>query len=427
MKSIKALFVLVAFVSLNAIAALAPSEIGKLIDAGQLTQAETALQEVLKTHDVAKVHYMLAQVYQQQRRSLDAKNELAKADSMDPAHSYTSNDKYQVQASKILGTATVAAQASRSPVPASSQSKATDSGASIGAIVFYFGVGCGLGLIGILIFSFVQKRKEATAAKEALDNDINVLQTRVANLVQSVETMLLSEKTSAQPTASKIDAFNTVKRKVLDLYERVKNDAIETATDCAVLLNECRSLEQLLSNVADKSYTVVAPGTSVESSAIVPPKREQRRRQSSGKSTWTQQEDSRPPAPPAQRPQSVQHETVIVNNGSSIGDVLATSILIDSMTHSRDRDDQLRERENERRDAERAEARREQQREDDRRAREEREEESRRSSSWAAPSSDSGSSSFWSSSSSSDSGSSDSWSSSSSSDSGSSDSWSSSD
>ena len=423
MKYIKSLFVLLAFVSLNAFAAMSPGEIGKLIDSGNLSAAETALIDVLKERDVAKVHYMLAQVYQQQRRSLDAKNELAKADAMDPTHSYTTNEKYQAQAAKILAVAApvaaAAAQVAGHPVAKPAK---PDDGVSFGFIML--AITGSIIVIGLVIYGggVYLKRKEEQEAKDALDEKISGLQSRVSTLVQTTENALLSEKTASNPVTGKIDAFSTVKRKVLNLYERVKNDSIETEAAYCTLLDECRSLELLLDTVMTKSYTVSAQADNVQVKTTPKPQRQATvQRNPQGKATWNHQIDERPPAPPAQRP---ERETIIVNNGSSVGDVLATSILIDSMNHSHDREREEARREQEREDDRRA---REQQREDDRREREreearreqEREEESRRSSSWSSSSSDSGSSSSWGSS---DSGSSDSWSSSSS-DSGSSSSW----
>jgi len=417
MKFVKYLFVLVLAISLNAFAAMSPKEIGQLIDSGQLVQAEAAMQEVLKTRDTAKVHYLLAQVYQQMRRNVDAKNELAKADAMDPTHSYTTNDKYQAQAAKILGTTTAApvvvtqaAPPQRQVITSPSKPSEPIDGSAVAKVFGYiFGIAFVIALMFYIVIA-VGKRREKAQLQEELEKDIAALQARVATLVYTADNALLEAKTAPTPISSKINAIGTIKAKVLELYDRAKNETIADANECATMMTECRSLELSLNTVSLKNY-----GAAPVVEEVVQPEPAKR---PALKPEYRQ----RPPAPPAQsvpQPTHTTHrETVVVNQGSTLNDVLVTSVLLDSMNHNhrnedyerQQRDDRLREREAEdRRQREQdAEDRRERQREAERQAREDREEEARQST-WSSPVSDSGNDDNWSSPSSSDSGSDNNW------------------
>lgn len=412
MKFFKFLAVVAMAVSLNVMAAMSPSEIGKLIDSGQLTQAEAALQEVLQERDTAKVHYMLAQVYQQMRRPLDAKNELAKADSMDPKHSYTTNEKYQAQAAKILGTdipstpVKVNSPAQIQPPVTTDHSGPTAAGVVIWVLVIVGGV-----LAAMMVAMALQKRNERRRAKEELEGEIVSLQSRAVRLVENVENAILTEKTSMKPFEEKIAALQIIKGKVLNVYDRAKNSIFETLDDCEALMRECMALEMKLNTTV-----YMTAGANVDDAGEYRERRAAPRRNVS-KVTKAPKVTQR--VEPTPQPQVIR-ETTVVNQGSSLSDVLVTGMILNSMNQHSHTD-----YEQQRRDEERRERQREQdeadRRERQRRADEEREEENRRSS-WSSFSSDSGSSSSWGSSSS-DSGSSDSWSSSSSSDSGSDNNW----
>ena len=415
MKIIKVMCLMLALVCFDAFAAIAPSEIAHMMDTGNLVGAEAALKDVLKEKDVAKVHYMLAQTYQKMDRPAAAKAELARADSMDPGHSYTDNGHYATIATQIKGAPVTVTVAS---APQAAAPAANNSGLGVVWLLF------GFLLIGGTIFGLyhlLAARREKAEKQADFETALSDLRNKVASLVENINKALLEEKTSTAPSAKKIDAINSVNRSALALYEEVKGQEPENQIVVGQLLRKWINISSTLDSVLNANYDAVP-----ENSAPSKHKTQQRQgREPSDNGFAPGPFRTAPVAAPTPSPTVVEHtrETVVVNNTSSSSGLM-DAVIINSVLNSddsrarRDREErQDRQDRIDRQDREERAARRE---------REDREEADRgRSNSWdsssSSSSSDSGSSDSWSSSSSSsDSGSSDSYSSS---DSGSSDSF----
>lgn len=94
MKRAMATFVLV-LVSSVALALPAPKDIEAAVKAGQLTQAETMLHEVIKEKpSSAKAHYELGQVLAREGRHHEARQELLEAQRLDPSLKFASDPQH---------------------------------------------------------------------------------------------------------------------------------------------------------------------------------------------------------------------------------------------------------------------------------------------------------------------------------------------
>jgi uncharacterized membrane protein YgcG len=415
MKYVKILLLSFVLFSVNAFALSSPSQIAAMMDSGNLTGAESALIQVLQTKDTAKVHYMLAQVYQKEGRLPDARAELARANEMDPEHSYTDNAHYRPIADAIAGRvvhtntslavgAPVAVMAPLAPaVPIDFSFLKYLLIMAVIALVIWFAARAYLAW---------QKLYEDAAKFTSSEN---TLRGNAALLIQDIDSVMLKEKTSTNPDSRKLNALNEVNIKALNVYERSKNLHTNDINEVSLLINEVGSIRSEMYVVVSRNYN--APETSAVKvkkpyqSTVAPVK--------AAVAPIPTPRHSIPAAQPVITQPQVIRETVVVNNSSAVGDLLVPVWQLESTRRQAelDRERQYREEREAERERQRQAEREEREAEREREAVRERESDSGNNDSWSSSSSDSGNNDSWSSSSSSDS------SSSSSSDSGSSDSF----
>lgn len=411
----KYLLLVLAFVTTNAFALMSPQEIGKLIDSGQLAQAEDQLHAVLKVKDTAKVHYMLAQVYLRQKNMAAANQELETADRLDPAHSYTDITRYSQVANMIRGAvAEKRITVEAGPVKVISQPVQPSTPTNWGAV---FGYTILLALIvggAIFGFSFFKKRKETQETLDKKESELTEIKNGTLQLMPQLDAVILEAKTSANVVQEKVDALTKINKQVLNFYAELKDTKVTVDLDTNSLSQELRNLKRKYNDalMIEKGKPEVKAEVKLKINPTPAPEYHAGKAANAAASKvegiTTSKRSHIPMSKQAPAPTptpTVVHETVVVNSSNS---GLMDAILLNEVLES----DRRRERDEERRAEERrAEERREREREQE-----------RSSSNWWGSGSDSGSDS-WSSSRSSDSGSSSSWSSSSSSDSGSSSSW----
>lgn len=390
-----------------------PSQIVAMMDRGDLNGAERAVKKVLEVKDTAKVHYILAQVYLKQGKRTEAQAELARANMMDPEHSYTDNAHYRPVADAIAGrvikvaaAAPVAAVAAAPVVP---EAPFNFAGLWVFLGILAFGALCG----GGYLWYDARERKRLIA--QQLEDSITSLRSKVARLVQDVGAAILNEKTSAAPVAAKLSDLAVINTKVLNLFDRAKNTAGLTDYDVSVLLTESESLRIKLTNIEYRQYGAKVQEEDSAPAYTPPPVIKRVRRTAETRTAQVPRRTSSVQSSSASTASG--RDTVVVSNGSNlVTDLLMVDMMLEE-SRRRDRDEADRRRRAERDEEERKAERRAEERREEARRQEE--------SSWSSRSSSSDSSnndSWSSSSSSSDSGSNDSWSSSpsSSSDSGSS-------
>jgi tetratricopeptide (TPR) repeat protein len=163
-KPMLALF-LVVFTSL-ALALPSPKDIESAVTAGNFSQAESMLREVIQEKpQSAKAHYELGQVLARQARYADAQQSLAKAKSLDPALKFaTSPEKFNDTFDKIARKAKeVSGQQlssglsdNRRPVAAAAAPAAPEP-----AFPLYY---IWIGIAGLVILALVMRRKQTPVA-----------------------------------------------------------------------------------------------------------------------------------------------------------------------------------------------------------------------------------------------------------------------
>lgn len=140
----------------------APKDIEQAVQAGNYTQAETLLREVLREKpDSAKAHYELGQVLARQSRPSEAHAALVRAKEIDPALKFTNQpEKFKDLLERTSGSAgTVSSGVQAKPMaqmPASSASSAAapasaGTGGSIPLTYIWIAL-IGVGIIGVLMF-----------------------------------------------------------------------------------------------------------------------------------------------------------------------------------------------------------------------------------------------------------------------------------
>jgi hypothetical protein len=174
----------IGFIGLSASVALAlpsPADIDKAVGAGQYSQAESMLREVIaEKPQSAKAHYQLAQVLDRQSRYADAKKELVRAREIDPTLKFAaSSERFNELFDKTSAAAAGAGStrsggvvssglqapppATVSAVPASSGASASGSqGISMNNILIGVGI---LGLLALVLWRVSQssQRQAPTA------------------------------------------------------------------------------------------------------------------------------------------------------------------------------------------------------------------------------------------------------------------------
>lgn len=253
MKYIKILLLSLMLFSANAFALSSPSQISAMMDAGHLTQAENALHDVLGAgKNTAKVHYMLAQVYLKEGRLPNARNELARANQMDPEHSYTDNAHYRPIADAIAGHVVNASTGSSVVVVKSDNS--------------FLKVLAGILLLGLLgwgivaAYLFYRNKREAEAEFNEAESKLT---SSASKLVQDIQKAILSEKTSVSPSPAKLSAINSVNFRALNVFDRIKSLNTADISDINQLGNEVADIRQALNEVLDADYSGVAPTVKV--------------------------------------------------------------------------------------------------------------------------------------------------------------------
>lgn len=253
MKYVKILLLSLILLSFNAFALNSPSQIAAMMDSGNLKGAESSLQDVLHSgKDTAKVHYMLAQVYLKEGRLPDARSELARANQMDPEHSYTDNAHYRPIADAIAGRHLSSNNAVGAPVVVMT---AAPSGPTDYTFLKVFGSFLVFGLLAWAAIASFLSRKEKQEEQGRLDDAIASLRSGAALLVQDIQKEILAEKTSASPIPAKLTAINAVNFRALNLYERTKNLITADMSDVTRMHDELADINQALSEVLDNDYS----------------------------------------------------------------------------------------------------------------------------------------------------------------------------
>ena len=253
MKYVKILLLSFVLFTANAFALSSPSQISAMMDSGNLRGAESALKDVLHSgKDTAKVHYMLAQVYQKEGRSPDARSELARANQMDPEHSYTDNAHYRPIADAINGRVnnTTAAVGAPVVIMAAAPSKPVDFSFLGYFLLFALIVGG-----GIVAFIFYRNKREEQEQFTTADSQ---LRSGAALLVQDIQKAILSEKTAVSPSAARLTAINAVNFRALNVYDRVKGLVTSDISDIVRLSDEVADIRQALNEVLDADYSGTA-------------------------------------------------------------------------------------------------------------------------------------------------------------------------
>jgi hypothetical protein len=174
----------IGFIGLSASVALAlpsPADIDKAVGAGQYSQAESMLREVIaEKPQSAKAHYQLAQVLDRQSRYADAKKELVRAREIDPTLKFAASaerfnelfDKTSAAAAGAGSTRSggVVSSGLQAPPPATVSAVPASSGASAsgsqGISMNYILIGVGiLGLLALVLWRVSQssQRQAPTA------------------------------------------------------------------------------------------------------------------------------------------------------------------------------------------------------------------------------------------------------------------------
>ncbi len=177
----------VGFVGLSASVALAlpsPADIDKAVGAGQFSQAESMLREVIaEKPQSAKAHYQLAQVLDRQSRYADAKKELVRAREIDPTLKFAAsaerfNELFDKTSAAAAGAGTtrsggVVSSGLQAPPPATVSAVPASSGASAsagasgsqGVSMNYILIGVGiLGLLALVLWRVSQSSQRQAAA-----------------------------------------------------------------------------------------------------------------------------------------------------------------------------------------------------------------------------------------------------------------------
>ena len=392
MKYVKVLLLSFVLFTVNAFALSSPSQISTMMDTGNLRGAESALKDVLHSgKDTAKVHYMLAQVFQKEGRLPDARAELARANQMDPEHSYTDNTHYRPIADAINGRVTNTSVTAGAPIAVMTAvpSKSIDF-----SFLIYFLLSALLVAAAIAAFMFYLNKREEQEKFIAFNLQLH---SRAALLVQDIQKAILSEKTAVSPSAARLTAINTVNFRALNVYDRVKCLVTSDISDIVRLIGEVADIRQALNEVLDAGYSVTSTTVKIKktyaksaSTTVVEAEAAPTSQAIPSAAPTSQAIPSAAPVITQAPPQ-----TVVVNSGLSMTDLLVADMIINEP--HRHRDDEYFTR---------PEAPAPQP-------------DSGNNDTWDTPSSDSGNNDSWSSSSS-DSGNNDSWSSSSSDDSSSS-------
>lgn len=138
-----------------ALALPAPKDIDKAVAAGQLTQAETLLREVLQEKpQSAKAHYQLGQVLARQGRPQEARNALLQAQRLDPSLAFASDPKRfremlaTLSADPPAPAARVAPRSETRPLSAAPQPAAAGGGFPWTVVL----IGGGLLIVGLMIW-----------------------------------------------------------------------------------------------------------------------------------------------------------------------------------------------------------------------------------------------------------------------------------
>jgi len=316
MKYIKILLLSLMLFSANAFALSSPSQIAAMMDSGNLRGAESALNDVLHAgKNTAKVHYMLAQVYLKEGRLPNARSELARANQMDPEHSYTDNAHYRPIADAIAGRVV-----NTSGGPTTIINKSSDNSfLKVLAGILLLGL-LGWGIVATIMF--YRNKKRAAAELSEADTD---LRSSAAQLVQDIQKAILSEKTSVNPSVEKMTAINAVNFRALNVYDRAKSLTSTDIRDFNRMSNEVADIRQALNEVLDADYSGVASTVKVTKTR---------------KSTVAVEDLTPAPAsgaafPPASAAPVItqaapQPQTVIVNNngGMTMTDVLVADMLL---------------------------------------------------------------------------------------------------
>lgn len=159
--------VLVFFASL-ALALPSPKDIESAVNAGNLSQAESMLREVIQEKpQSAKAHYELGQVLARQARYADAQQAMSKAKSIDPSLKFTASpekfnetlDKISLKA-KELTSPQVSSGLSDTRRPASAAAASAPAAPEPAFPLHYIWIG----IAGLVILALVMRRKQATAS-----------------------------------------------------------------------------------------------------------------------------------------------------------------------------------------------------------------------------------------------------------------------
>ena len=159
---------LVFFASLT-LALPSPKDIESAVNAGNLSQAESMLREVIQEKpQSAKAHYELGQVLARQSRYSDAQQALSKAKAIDPSLKFaTSPEKFNETLDKIslkakeLSSPQVSSGLSDTRRPAASAAAAAAPAAPEPAFPLHY---IWIGIAGLVILALVMRRKQANAS-----------------------------------------------------------------------------------------------------------------------------------------------------------------------------------------------------------------------------------------------------------------------
>lgn len=328
MKYIKILLLSAMLFSANVFALSSPSQIGAMMDSGNLRGAESALKDVLRSgKDTAKVHYMLAQVYQKEGRLSDARSELGRANQMDPEHSYTDNAHYRPIADVINGRVNNTNAAVGAPAAVMAVASTPTDYSFLG----YFLLFAVVVSAGIVVFMFFRNKREE---QEQFDSSNSQLRSGAALLVQDIQKAILSEKTSVAPVAAKLTAINAVNFRALNVYDRVKGLVTTEISDIVRLSDEVADIRQALNEVLDADYSGTSPTVKVTKSRrpVVAAPIEAEEAAIPARVTQTI---------PAAAPVITQSQPQVVvvggsNNGMSMTDLLVADMIINEPHRHRD-------------------------------------------------------------------------------------------
>jgi hypothetical protein len=154
-----------------ALALPTPKDIEAAVAAGQYTQAESMLREVLQDKpQSAKAHYELGQVLAHERRYKEAQTELQKAKDIDPSLKFaTSPEKFNTVLAKVndlaaAPTSSVVMEPSVAPGTHAAAKAAPESAASGGSSPLTY---VWLAIAGLVVLGLWLRRSAASAANNA--------------------------------------------------------------------------------------------------------------------------------------------------------------------------------------------------------------------------------------------------------------------